>query len=266
MKGAVFATPGCPYDCRYCNLKQLYGDGFRTRPADEVLRELRQLKTRHFVFWDDNFFADKAYALALMSELKKLNKRWAAQVTLADCANETLLEAARDAGCLYLFIGLESFSDASLFDAGKRINRVADYRGIIGKIHRHHIMVQAGVIFGFDSDGPDVFDRTLRTCETLGIDGATASILTPLPGTPIYRQLLDENRLTAADWSAYNGKTAVAFKPKNMTAAELMSGYLRFRRGFYSPGSFIKRYSVSRTHFLYSLLMNLGYRLAIRHG
>ncbi|SHI20680.1 Radical SAM superfamily enzyme YgiQ, UPF0313 family [Sporobacter termitidis DSM 10068] len=264
MKSAVFSTRGCPYHCRYCNLKQIYGDGFRTRPDDEVLREIGGLKAKHFVFWDDNFFADKRHALALMSGLKKLKKRWAAQVTLADCDDDGLLEAARDAGCLYLFVGLESFSDASLNDAGKGVNRVGDYGRIIGMIHRHRILVQAGVVFGFDSDGPDVFEKTLRACETLGIDGATVSILTPLPKTPVYAQLKAEGRLLTGDWSMYNGKTHVAFQPKNMTARQLYEGYTDFRRRFYSLPSFLKRYRVSKTRLPYSFLMNLGYRLAIR--
>jgi len=120
MKSAVFATRGCPYHCRYCNLKQIYHDCFRTRPVDEVIREIEAMRSRHFVFWDDSFFANAAYAMALMRALKPLRKRWAAQVTLADCANEALLQAARDSGCLYLFIGLESFSEASLLMRASR--------------------------------------------------------------------------------------------------------------------------------------------------
>ena len=263
MKGAVIATRGCPHHCRFCNLKQIYFDRFRVRPISEVIGEIRRMASRFFVFWDDNLFADKQYALALLRELQKTGKRWAAQVTLADCADETLLVAARKAGCLYLFVGLESFSAGSLQDAGKTFNRVDDYKPIIDRIHAHKIMVQAGIVFGFDSDGPEIFAYTLQACEQLGIDGATISILTPLPQTPIYHQLKAENRLLTDDWSAYNGKTRVVFTPQNMTAEELHAGYMNFRRKFYSVGSFVRRMRVSRTYPLYNLLINLGYRLAI---
>lgn len=264
MKGAVFATRGCPYHCRYCNLKQIYHDCFRKRPKDEVIHEIEMLKSRHFVFWDDNFFADKSYALKIMKDLIPLKKRWAAQVTLADCANEELLKTAKAAGCLYLFVGLESFSEISLNDAGKQINQVKNYDRIIKNIHKHGIMVQAGIVFGFDSDTIDVFQNTLRACERLGIDGATASILTPLPQTPIYYQMKQEGRLITEDWSCYNGKTHVAFMPRNMTPEQLYSGYMSFRKQFYSLSSFIKRMRVSRVHILYNFAMNLGYRLSIR--
>lgn len=264
MKGAVFASRGCPHRCRYCNLKQIYGEGFRTRPVDEVKEEIKQLKSRHFVFWDDNFFADKAYALALMEAIAPLGKQWAAQVVLRDCADRDLLRAAAKAGCLYLFVGLESFSDASLLDAGKKVNRVAEYRDIIGSIHQHRMMVQAGIVFGFDSEGPEVFEQALKTCEELGIDGATVSVLTPLPGTPIYEQYLEEKRLLTKDWSYYNGKTHVAFLPKKMTPKELYEGYLWFRKKFYSLPSFIRRMRSSKVRVLHNFLINLGYRLAIR--
>lgn len=263
MKGAVFATRGCPYHCRYCNLKQIYYDCFRTRPKNEVIDEIKKLNSRYFVFWDDNLFADKSYAHALMEALIPLHRRWAAQVTLADCADETLLEKARAAGCLYLFVGLESFSEAALRDAGKGINRIQDYDRIIRNIHKHKIMVQAGIVFGFDSDTPAVFRRTVQACEKLGIDGATVSILTPLPRTPIYDQMKREERLITTDWRCYNGKTRVAFMPKNMSPEQLYAGYMDFRRQFYSLPSFIKRMRVSRTHIFYNFMMNLGYRLAI---
>ncbi len=264
MKGAVFASRGCPYNCRYCNLKQIYPGGIRTRPVDEVVNEINLLKTKHFVFWDDNFFADKSYALRLMKAVSPLKKRWAAQVTLRDCDDDELLRAARAAGCLYLFVGLESFSDASLRDAGKEINLVGAYEKIIQKLHQNRIMIQAGIVFGFDSDGPDVFRKTLEACKKIGIDGATVSVLSPLPGTPVYRQFQEEGRLSGDDWSLYDGKTQVAFSPRNMTAQELFDGYVWFRKEFYSLASFIRRILVSRTHFFYNAAINLGYRSAIR--
>ncbi|MCL2415748.1 MAG: B12-binding domain-containing radical SAM protein [Defluviitaleaceae bacterium] len=263
MKGAIFATRGCPYSCRYCNLKQIYHDCFRTRPVDEVFAEIKSMKSKFFVFWDDNFFADKEYAKALMRAIAPLKRKWAAQATLCDCDDGELLEIAKAAGCQYLFIGLESFSRKTLENAGKSINRVDNYKRVMDFIHSHGIMIQAGIVFGFDDDTKDVFDSTLTACEKLGIDGVTVSILTPFPKTPVYNQFKNENRIFSHDWSNYNGKTAVVFEPKNMTAEELFEGYMNFRRRFYSLGSFIKRMRVSRTNILLNFIINFGYRLGL---
>jgi radical SAM superfamily enzyme YgiQ (UPF0313 family) len=262
-KGAVFATRGCPYHCAYCNLRQIYAPGFRTRPVEEVLADIRSMRNRHFVFWDDHFFADRAYAVRLMTGLKGLGRRWAAQTTIDRCEDEELLRLAKEAGCVYLFVGLESFTEAGLAAADKGCNRIPRYRTAIEAIHRQGICVQAGVIFGLDSDTKDVFRETLEACEALGIDGVTASILTPFPGTPIHQELKSEGRLLSEDWSRFNGKTHVAFTPKGMTAEELLAGFQEFRSKFHSFRSMVRRMAVSRTNPAYVALLNLGYRWSI---
>jgi radical SAM superfamily enzyme YgiQ (UPF0313 family) len=262
-KGAVIATRGCPYHCSYCNLKQIYHDSFRTRPIHEVIEDIKQIKSRYFVFWDDNFFGDIKYAKALMKELKALNKRWAAQITLERCKDTELLKLAKEAGCIYFFVGIESFSDVSLQSVNKQINNVKRYETLISNIHKHGISVQAGIIFGFDTDKSDVFRKTLDACNQLGIDGVTVSILTPLPKTPVYEQYKKEGRLLTDEWSVYNGKTRVAYQPKQMTPEELFEGYMWFRKEFYSWQSFIRRMRVSRVNLLHNLLVNIGYKRSI---
>lgn len=263
-KGAVFATRGCPYSCSYCNLKQIYQDSFRKRPINEVIEDIKNIKSKFFVFWDDNFFGDIEYAKELLKELSKLNKKWAAQVTLERCKDEELLKLAQKAGCIYFFVGLESFSKETLQSVNKGLNNVDKYKELIDSVHRYGICVQAGIIFGFDTDTKGVFKKTLDMCNYLGIDGVTVSILTPLPKTPLYYQLKEEGRLLTDDWEYYNGKTRVAFKPKNMSAEELFDGYMWFRRNFYSLKSIVTRLRKSKTNILYNLIINLGYKVSIR--
>ena len=263
-KGAVFASRGCPYHCAYCNLRQIYAPGHRTRPVAEVVADIRSMPNRHFVFWDDHFFADRAYAVSLLEALKGLGRRWAAQTTIDRCADEELLRLAREAGCVYLFVGLESFTEVGLAAAGKGCNRVQEYRAAIEAIHRQGICVQAGVIFGLDSDTREVFRETLEACESLGIDGVTASILTPFPGTPVHQAMARDGRLRSTDWSWYNAKTRVAFTPLGMTAEELLEGFQWFRSRFHSLPSLVRRMTISRSNPAYTLLLNLGYRWSLQ--
>lgn len=263
-KGAVFATRGCPYSCSYCNLKQIYEDSFRKRPIQEVIEDVKNCKSKFFVFWDDNFFGDIDYAKELLKELRKLNKKWAAQVTLERCKDDELLRLAKMAGCVYFFVGLESFSKETLQTVNKGLNDVDKYKELIDSVHKYGICIQAGIIFGFDTDTKEVFKTTLDRCNYLGIDGVTVSILTPLPKTPLYYQLKKEGRLLTDDWSYYNGKTRVAFRPKNMSSEELFDGYMWFRRNFYSLKSISTRLRKSKANVLYNLIVNLGYKISIR--
>ena len=255
----IIATRGCPHRCSYCNLRQIYDPSLRFRPAEEVVAEVRTFRSPFFTFWDDQLFMDAGYAMKLFSGLERVGKRWAAMVTLASTRNERLLAAASRAGCSCLFLGLESFSSESLRVANKAFNVVESYEEGIARIHRHNITVQAGIVFGFDGDDESTFEATLQGATRAGIDGATVSILTPFPKTPIFEELQRAGRLLTTDWSYYNGKTAVAFRPARMSAKQLWDGYMWFRRRFFAPRCILERVRRSGVRPLQSIILNLGY-------
>ena len=259
LRDTIVATRGCPHRCSYCNLRQIYAPEIRFRPVEEVVAEVRTFRSPAFTFWDDQLFMNPRYALRLFEALRGQNKRWAAMVTLASTRNEKLLQAAADAGCVCLFLGLESFSPESLRLANKAFNVVESYEEGIGRIHAHGISVQAGIVFGFDGDDEDTFELTLRGATRAGIDGATVSILTPFPRSPVYEDLAAQGRLLTDDWSYYNGKTAVAFQPARMSPQALWDGYMWFRREFFSRRCVLARLKRSRVRPLQSLVLNWGY-------
>jgi radical SAM superfamily enzyme YgiQ (UPF0313 family) len=261
----IIATRGCPHRCTYCNLRQIYDPTPRFRPVEDVVREAQTLRSPFFAFWDDQLFMDPAYAFRLFERLASVGKRWAAMVTLASTQHERLLAAAARAGCVWLFLGLESFSPESLRLANKAFNIVDDYEEGIERIHRQGIAVQAGIVFGFDGDDEATFETTLRRAALMGIDGATVSILTPLPRTPLFEELQHKGRLLTNDWSYYNGKTAVAFRPAHMSPEALWEGYMWFRRRFFSPACILQRVRRSGVRPLHTMALNLGYWRALNN-
>jgi radical SAM superfamily enzyme YgiQ (UPF0313 family) len=259
LGNTIIATRGCPHRCSYCNLRQIYDPTLRFRPVAEVVAEVRRFRAPFFTFWDDQLFMDASYARKLFAGLAGAGKRWAAMVTLASTRNERLLAAAARAGCSCLFLGLESFSTESLRLANKAFNVVESYEEGIARIHRHNITVQAGIVFGFDGDDVSTFEATLQGATRAGLDGATVSILTPFPKTPIFEELQGAGRLLTSDWSYYNGKTAVAFRPARMSAEQLWEGYMWFRRRFFAPRCILERVRRSGVRPLQSIVLNLGY-------
>jgi radical SAM superfamily enzyme YgiQ (UPF0313 family) len=149
---------------------------------------------------------------------------------------------------------------------GKSFKAVEAYGEAVERIHSHGIAVQAGLVFGFDGDDEGCFERTLIEATRLGLDGATVSILTPFPGTPLHRQLDAEGRLLTRDWSYYNGKTAVAFRPALMSPEALWNGTMWFRRRFFAPGCILERLRRSGVRRGQSLALNWGYRRAVRNA
>ena len=120
--------------------------------------------------------------------------------------------------------------------------------------------MQAGLVFGFDGDDASTFEATLQGATRAGLDGATVSVLTPFPKTPVYEGLRQAGRLLTGDWSYYNGKTAVAFRPARMSAQQLWEGYMWFRRRFFAPTCILERVRRSGVRRLQSIILNLGYR------
>jgi radical SAM superfamily enzyme YgiQ (UPF0313 family) len=151
---------------------------------------------------------------------------------------ENLVRLAARAGCVGVFVGLETFSADNLESVHKNCHRVEHYRAAIRRFHAHGIGVEAGVVFGFSHDRPDVFRRTLSTLESLGIDAVQISILTPLPGTPMFSALQD--RILDRNWSHYDFHHAV-FEPAHLTVDALQAGHDWITREFYRPWRIVRR-------------------------
>jgi len=125
--------------------------------------------------------------------------------------------------------------------------------------------VQAGIIFGFDHDTEAVFQETLDFLETCGVQNATFNILTPFPGTRLYKRLEAEGRILTRDWSKYNGRDDVVFQPRHMSPDALLAGYRQVNAQFYSWRSIMRRLSSSPVQLFWTLPLNLGYAFALRY-
>ena len=101
-------------------------------------------------------------------------------------------------------------------------------------------MINGSFVFGFDCDGPDVFDRTVEFTIENKILTATFHVLTPLPGTRAFDRMAAEGRLLHRSWEYYDTDHAV-FRPKRMTPEELERGHKRAYRDFVSAGSILRR-------------------------
>jgi radical SAM superfamily enzyme YgiQ (UPF0313 family) len=235
---AVQATRGCPHRCEFCSVSAASGGRQIRRPVDEVVDEIAALPGRRFIFVDDNLVADRNYAGELFDRLAPLNRRWVTQCTLGAAEDPTLLARMARAGCVGVFVGLETFSESNLVGVGKDTHRVRQYRDRVGRFHAAGIGVEAGIVFGFDKDTPQVFADTLRHLEELAIDAVQVSILTPLPGTALHQKMA--GRIIDRDWSHYDFHHVV-FQPRGMSPAELQAGHDWVTRQFYRPDRVARR-------------------------
>jgi len=258
-RGVLFATRGCPSQCDFCTIAVMYRHKFRKRPVAEAAAEYASFQGKVIIFWDDNIAGDIAYAKELFRAITPYRKWWSSQASIHAGRDDEFLEAAAKSGCKQLFLGLESLCQQSMAEVNKGFNRVKEYLSIIERIHSHGIAVQAGIVFGFDHDTPEIFKDTIDFLEEAGVQNATFNILTPFPGTPLFGKMEAEGRLLTRDWRKYNSRDDVVYQPKRMSAAELLTGYRYANERFYSLTSVAKRLSRSRVQLWWTLPLNLAY-------
>jgi radical SAM superfamily enzyme YgiQ (UPF0313 family) len=257
--GVLFATRGCPSQCDFCTIAVMYGHKPRKRPIAEVAAEYASFRGNVIIFWDDNIAGDMEYAKGLFRAIAPYGKWWSSQASIHAGRDDEFLEAAAHSGCKQLFVGLESVSQQSMAEVNKGFNRVDEYSQIIDRIHAHGIAVQAGIVFGFDHDTTEIFKDTVDLLENARVQNATFNILTPFPGTPLFRKLEAEGRILTRDWRKYNSRDHVVYQPKQMSAEELLAGFRSANERFYSLASMAKRLSRSSVQLWWTLPLNLAY-------
>ena len=259
----IMTTRGCPYNCDFCCVHDIFGRRIRHVPVENVVRDIVDSRGRFFIFLDDNIIGHPAYAKELFRAIKPLRVKWVGQASLSLVHDTELMRLASESGCVGLFFGLESVTSSQLQKMRKAIKELEGVRQAIRTIKDYGIYFHASVIFGFDSDTRDTFPETLEFLQENRISSASINVLTPYPGTRVFDQLKREGRLLTQEWTYYDHSTTV-FQPKNMSPFELQAGRLWVLREFTRASAVLQRLPANMDHPLYHLVTNLGFHMACR--
>ncbi len=234
VPNSIVVSRGCPHHCDFCYKDTFFegGRSFYTQAVDDALAEIDRLPGRHLYFLDDHLLGNRRFAESLFAGMAGMGRVWQAAGTVDSVLAPDLLERAVGAGLRSLFVGFESVNGANLPAQRKRQNIGRDYGAVVRRLHDLGVMVNASFVFGMDGDGPDVFDRTVDWAVGQGIETATFHIMTPYPGTGLYRRILAQQRIRHSDWDLYDTRHVV-FEPAGMTDRQLEDGYWRAYRRFY---------------------------------
>ncbi len=240
---------GCPYQCEFCNVTELFGRRTRIKTAEQIIDELDSfynLGWRGAVFFvDDNLIGNKR---CLKKELLPSLIEWQrdhvgitfhteASINLAD--DELLMQDMYKAGFNTVFVGIETPDEASLDECGKKQNKNRDLAEDVRRIQRAGMQVQAGFIVGFDNDTPSIFQRQIDFIQKSGIVTAMVGMLQAPAGTKLFERLKQEGRLlglTSGD--NVDGTTNII---PNMDPDIFREGYKDILRHIYSPENYYQR-------------------------
>ncbi|HNZ64854.1 MAG TPA: radical SAM protein [Smithella sp.] len=248
---ALQFSRGCPFNCEFCDIVQMFGHIPRTKTPEQFMSEVEALystgyRGRLFIV-DDNFIANRKK----VKEMLRLLAAWQeergypfllfteASIDLA--RDDELLGLMRRSGFTSVFIGIESPDADTLRATKKNQNVTCDMNAAIEKVQKAGIEVMGGFILGFDTDTDDVFDNQLEFIRRNSIVQSMVGLLAAMPHTDLYNRLEREGRLVfGLGHSGNNVDTDLNFIPK-MPAKQLIAGYRRVIKETYAPRNYFAR-------------------------
>jgi radical SAM superfamily enzyme YgiQ (UPF0313 family) len=245
---ALQYSRGCPFECEFCDIIEVFGRVPRVKSPEQVVAELdalHALGARGTLFFvDDNFVGNRravARLLPLLRDWQERNGRpfvFCTEASVDLAMHPDLVAAMVDAGFTQVFLGIETPSAEALAGARKTQNLRMPQERAVEALTRAGLEVYAGFIVGFDSDGPDIFDRQLAFISGLPVARAMVGLLVALPETRLWRRLEREGRLRAA--SSGDQFDRPNFVPA-MDERTLLAGYRRLLAAVYSPEAYRRR-------------------------
>jgi radical SAM superfamily enzyme YgiQ (UPF0313 family) len=241
---------GCPFDCEFCDIIELFGRKPRTKDPRQFMREVDHLYTTGFrgslFIVDDNFVGNKNKAKKLLPPLAAWQKAHGypfsvsteASITLAQ--DEELLDLMVAAGFTMVFIGIETPDAKTLAMTHKTQNLREDVLSSVARIQQRGIEVSGGFIVGFDGETEDIFERQKEFIQKAGIPTAMVGLLIALPHTQLYRRLKKEGRILAETHGNNTHDFDLNFVP-HMPKQKLLSGYKWLLNQVYSPRNYFER-------------------------
>jgi radical SAM superfamily enzyme YgiQ (UPF0313 family) len=239
----VVFSRGCPHPCEYCAVQTYYQRGFRTRPVEEVLDDLRTIKAlgaSRILFLDDNPIGNPTAAKELFRAMIPLRVKWASQCTINIARDPELLDLAARSGCVSLSIGLESVNEDSLDSVRKGFNQPQHFSRDLAAIRAKGIQVIGLLMVGLDGDTVDTFQRSLQFLIDNKVTFLKLFTPCPYPGTKYYDDMLQADRILVHDWGRYDYGSPI-IRPAQMTPDEMMDGFKYVYQGFYATRAIARR-------------------------
>jgi radical SAM superfamily enzyme YgiQ (UPF0313 family) len=251
--GVVQTSRGCPFECEFCDVIVYLGRKQRHKTPARVVEELEQLYAhgyRSIFLSDDNFTANRQRAAETMLAVREWNQHQREPVGFytqlsIDVTRDRdlpLLDLCAEAGLKQAFVGIETPNADALREVKKRQNLRSDLVADVHRIQRRGIMVQAGMITGFDSDTLETFAQQFEFLQEAGIPMVLLAMLNALDGTPLQRRLASENRLKPLLLADAALDTNVI--PRQMTSQQLLKGTVWLLNRLYAPANFLERLAV----------------------
>jgi len=246
----IQTSRGCPFNCEFCDIVNLYGRKPRYKSPDQVLAELETLYNlgwrREVFICDDNFIGSQTHARAILEKLIPWQQShgepfsfWT-QASANLGQNMPLVDLLTAANFSNVFIGVESPDEAVLV-GNRKYQNVKDPLGkSLDNIRANGLGVLPSFIMGFDQETKGAGDRICAFVARHNLPVVMVNLLQALPNTALWDRLKEENRLLGPEVSADMVDTSFNFLPLR-PAAEITAEYLRLVDSLFKPSNYLAR-------------------------
>jgi anaerobic magnesium-protoporphyrin IX monomethyl ester cyclase len=205
----IMVTRGCPYSCDFCS-KPVWGNNFRTPSLDRVFAEIQEILALGYDrLWiaDDSFTLDSGYLREFCKRKirERLSFTWVC-LSRVDRLDESIVRTMREAGCVRVYLGLESGNDETLRLMGKRAS-VGEGIAAVRLFRKAGIETSGFFIVGYPGETQKSIDDTLALASSLPLDEISINVPFPLPGSPLFSRVGSID--TTADWDKANEITFI---------------------------------------------------------
>ena len=227
----VEATRGCPFDCSFCSIKQLYGEEFRVRTVDEVIAEIKAAPSNQIFFTDDNLIGNKPFVKELFPRMKDLGISWGCQMSINVAFMPEMLQAMKDCGCFFIFIGLETLDKEAVVAMNKPVNRM-DYYKAIENVQKMGMHVIGSFILGADHDHSGSFQELSTFVKESKLSWVMLNLMNSPPGTRFLAEMEAQGRNIVYSYDELDGAHATVTHP-TMSRDEVEEGFRWLYRDIY---------------------------------
>ena len=238
----VHASRGCPHNCDYCAVVRHFGHKVRTRTPGNIVEDMKQAiafqeqgffprLNRILWFTDDNFFADRTWAISVLHAIidSKVKYHFTVQARFEVGFDDEMLVLLKEAGFLELAMGIEFLEDEA-FASNHKKSTYSEISRSVENIKKHGLSVRGLFIMGADNHTKGVGDRLANFVIEHDIHGVLIQSMYFVPGTPSFESHKD--KLIHQNWSKYNGN--VVHYPENISPYDLQLEIIHASRKIYS--------------------------------
>jgi radical SAM superfamily enzyme YgiQ (UPF0313 family) len=265
----LVTSRGCVYWCDFCSTVRMFGRGYRMRSPKNVVDEMEMIYKKYGVnqvtFYDDAFTVNRERVLKICEELhaRKLDMIWDCG-TRVDMVDHELLKIMHDAGCIAVWLGVESGSEAILDAMNKRIK--LDQTRLAYRIaHEVGLMTIANTVLGFPGETEQTARETINFVKELNPDDVGFYVATPYPGTPMYEQVKKNGWLRVTDFDKYD-TAGPTFETPWLSMKKLADIRYRAYQEFYlRPAYVLKMMRRGGTYGISAVKTSAAYALRAMH-